>query len=363
MMLAMLALRLAAAVGRDRSGLPDALRRASLEWDDGDPRTLNDRDPKTLNEASMHEAKQIDPTYAAATPASPEALHGIVRVPAWELFPWLRHGFSTRAGGVSSVYRSPAGAADSEAPADPASDLNLGWTADDAPELVAENRRRFTRAIWPVAANDTPPALITVRQIHSAVTMVVAGEDPAALVSETGRALCEGDGLITTTPGVLLGVQTADCVPVLVVDTERRIVAAFHAGWRGTVARIVEHGVTRLQREFGSRPESLTAAIGPSIGACCYTVGAEVHSAFQTNFHYADALFRPALGSAQYMLDLWEANRRQLVTAGVAAARITVLGECTGCAGLPARRRYFSHRLENGFTGRMLSVVGIDARY
>jgi YfiH family protein len=354
MMLAMFALRLAVAVGRDRTGLPDALRWASLEWDD--------RDPRTLIEASMHEAKQTGPTYSSA--AVPPATPGVVRVPEWELFPWLRHGFSTRAGGVSTVYRFAAVAADSEAPADPpASDLNLGWTADDAPEFVAENRRRFTQAIWPVAASDTPPALITVRQIHSAVTMVVAGEDPAALVSETGRALCEGDGLITTTPGLLLGVQTADCVPVLVVDTARRIVAAFHAGWRGTVARIVEHGVTRLQREFGSRPESLMAAIGPSIGACCYTVGAEVHSAFQTNFHYADALFRPAPGSAQYMLDLWEANRRQLVSAGVGADRITVVGECTGCAGVPAQRRYFSYRRENGVTGRMLSVVGIDAQH
>jgi YfiH family protein len=224
----------------------------------------------------MHEAKQTGPTYSSA--AVPPATPGVVRVPEWELFPWLRHGFSTRAGGVSTVYRFAAVAADSEAPADPpASDLNLGWTADDAPEFVAENRRRFTQAIWPVAASDTPPALITVRQIHSAVTMVVAGEDPAALVSETGRALCEGDGLITTTPGLLLGVQTADCVPVLVVDTARRIVAAFHAGWRGTVARIVEHGVTRLQREFGSRPESLMAAIGPDqlpLCGCAVSPGA-----------------------------------------------------------------------------------------
>jgi polyphenol oxidase len=310
----------------------------------------------------MHEAKQADPTYAAAaaTPAHP----GVVCVPGWELFPWLRHGFSTRAGGVSTVYGSSAAPADSEAPAAPlASDLNLGWTADDAPEFVAENRRRFTQAIWPASANDATPVLITVRQIHSAVTLMAAGENPAALVSETGRALCDGDGLITTTPGLLLGVQTADCVPVLVVDTARRIVAAFHAGWRGTVARIVEHGVTRLQREFGSRPESLVAAIGPSIGACCYTVGAEVYSAFHNNFHYAHALFRPSLGSGRYTVDLWEANRRQLVTAGVGTDRITVLGECTGCAGLPVQRRYFSHRLENGVTGRMLSVVGIDAQH
>jgi hypothetical protein len=282
------------------------------------------------------------------------------------MFPWLRHGFSTRAGGISTVYCPAAAAADTEAPAvAPASDLNLGWTGEDAPEFVAENRRRFVQAVWPRAGKAGGPKLITVRQIHSAVTLVVpaAAEGGEALVSETGRALCEGDGLITASPGILLGVQTADCVPVLVVDTARRIVAAFHAGWRGTVARIVEHGVTRMQREFGSRPESLMAAVGPSIGACCYVVGAEVHNAFHTNFHYADALFRSAPGTAQYTVDLWEANRRQLLTAGVAAERITVVGECTGCAGLPEARRYFSHRLERGFTGRMLSVIGVEAQH
>jgi polyphenol oxidase len=315
-----------------------------------------------MEEAPMHEAKQIDPTAANTAPAT-EAVPGVVHVPGWEVFPWLRHGFSTRGGGISTIYRGPAVTADSEATAAlDAGDLNLGWTADDAPEFVAENRRRLVKAVWPTGANDELPTLVTVRQIHSAVTLAVAGETPGTMVSETGRALCEGDGLITATPGLLLGVQTADCVPVLVVDTARRIVAAFHAGWRGTVARIVEHGVIRMQREFGSRPESLMAAVGPSIGACCYTVGSEVHSAFHTNFHYADDLFQPAPGTAQYTLDLWEANRSQLVAAGVAAERITVLGECTGCAGLPEARHYFSHRLENGFTGRMLSVVGIDAR-
>jgi YfiH family protein len=303
----------------------------------------------------MREGPQLD--------FKPETAPGVVRVPSWEQLPWLRHGFSSRAGGISTVYRSSAVGDTESYAASGASDLNLGWTADDAPEFVAENRRRFVQEVWPSAGNDGLPKLITVRQIHSAVTLVApVGEAAAAMVSETGRALCEGDGLITAAPGLLLGVQTADCVPVLVVDTERRIVAAFHAGWRGTVARIVEYGVTRLQREFGSRPESLMAAIGPSIGACCYVVGAEVHNAFHTNFHYADELFRPAPGTAQYMVDLWEANRRQLLVAGVAEERISVLGECTGCAGLPAARRYFSHRLEHGFTGRMLSVIGIEAQ-
>ena len=104
--------------------------------------------------------------------------------------------------------------------------------------------------------------------------------------------MLEGDGLMTDVPGVLLGVGTADCVPVLVVDVEKRVVAAFHAGWRGTVARIVERGVAMMRREYGSRVEDLVAAVGPSIGACCYTVGEEVRSEFGGQFGYAEELFR-----------------------------------------------------------------------
>jgi len=342
---------------------------------------------------------------AAATPSSiPEAT--VLRVPGWEQFAWLRHGFSTRAGGVSTIYRPQAaragreGAAEAAATAAVPGDLNLGWTPDDSPELVAENRHRFMQAVWANraeaggrdaavgshAAGIAPPTLITVRQVHSAVSLVVAHDAGvahvaadadagagAALVAASGRALCEGDGLITAATGLLLGVQTADCVPVLVVDTVRRVVAGFHAGWRGTVARIVEQGVARMQREFGSRAEDMMAAIGPAIGACCYTVGDEVHDAFHAGFDYAAALFHPAsvhpvsvqqtAGAAQYTVDLREANRRQLLAAGITAARITVLAECTACAGLPQGRRYFSHRAEHGFTGRMLSAIGITAAW
>jgi polyphenol oxidase len=168
----------------------------------------------------------------------------------------------------------------------------------------------------------------------------------------------EGDGLITDVPGVLLGVGTADCVPVLVVDVEQRVVAAFHAGWRGTVARIVERGVAMMREEFGSRVEDLVAAVGPSIGACCYAVGEEVRAEFAGQFGYAEELFRPIDGSVR--LDLWEANRRQLVEAGVGEERIAVVGECTACArDESGALRYFSHRGENSVAGRMLNVVGI----
>jgi YfiH family protein len=192
-----------------------------------------------------------------------------------------------------------------------------------------------------------------------------------------------GDALMTRQRGLLLGIQTADCVPVLIADTKTRAVAAFHAGWRGTLARIVERGVGTMRLEFGSQPKNLIAAIGPAIGACCYSVGEEVRHEFESQFAYAPELFSEVYDSdpvrdkypmlfltarapghsnigPQIHLDLHEANRRQLLDAGVKAKAITVVGECTACARLrDGRRKYFSHRAEHGFTGRMLSAIGV----
>ncbi len=267
----------------------------------------------------------------------------LVQVAGWEQYTWLRHGFSTRGGGVSTVYGK----------AGIVSDLNLGWTKEDSQEAVEENRRRVVKTV----GQSADFKMVTVRQVHGVGVQVLReGNDvfEGRLETPTGRAVLEGDGLMTGVTGVLLGIQTADCVPVLMVDVERRVVAAFHAGWRGTVAGIVEQGVAAMGQEYGSRVEDLVAAVGPSIGACCYAVGEEVRGEFRRAFGYAEELF------AGDRLDLWEANRRQLVVAGVGAARILVVGECTGCArNEDGGRRYFSHRMEKGLAGRMLSLVGV----
>ena len=274
----------------------------------------------------------------------------LVQVPAWSTHAWLRHGFSTRRGGVSTVYHSVG------QPKSEDSDLNLGWTKDDDPANVAVNRLLLVAA----ASGNAATPLFTLRQVHSATNLVVPDVDSlSTFVDGEGRAVREADGLITAAPGFLLGIQTADCVPVLVADTRRRVVAAFHAGWRGTAARIVEQGIAQMVSGFSSDAKDLIAAIGPSIGTCCYTVGEEVHSTFTANFAYGEALFQRD-SEAGLHLDLWEANRRQLLDAGVSAASISVLGECTGCTGLPGPRRYFSHRCEHGFTGRMMNVIGVD---
>ncbi|MHB1022131.1 MAG: peptidoglycan editing factor PgeF [Acidobacteriaceae bacterium] len=296
----------------------------------------------------------------------------IVQAPGWveaaAQHPWLRHGFSTRTGGVSRAYR-PELAPD-------AGELNLSWTKEDDPVLVAENRRRFIAALAGKRAAKKA-TLVTLRQIHSGVVHVIR-DAAARLATEDGRAVLHGDGVMTDVPGLLLGIQTADCVPVLVADRKRRAVAGFHAGWRGTAARIVERGVGRMRLEYGSRPQDLIAAIGPGIGPCCYAVGEEVVQQFMSQFAYYAELFREVYDSdpirekypmlfltarapghsnlgPQRHLDLWEANRRQLLDAGLKEKNITVTAECTACK----LDRYFSHRAEHGFTGRMLNVIGV----
>jgi len=255
--------------------------------------------------------------------------------------PWLWHGFSTRIGGLSRAYSTDGASGE----------LNLGFTASDDRETVAHNRRLLVEA---VTGNADPP-LITLRQVHSTVVVL-------ANASNAGQQTpCEGDGLITAEPGLLLGVQTADCIPVLVADRKRRVVAAFHAGWRGTVNGIVESGVGRMQREFCSQPEDLTAAIGPGIGPCCYAVGEEVLSSFLAQFAYARDLFHetpqidPYTKRPSLHVDLVEANRRQLLAAGLAPSAIHRTGGCTHCM----HDLFFSHRASHGHAGRMMSVIGI----
>ena len=257
-------------------------------------------------------------------------------VPAWLNLDWLWHGFSTRKGGVSRAYLPDAIAKDLPG------ELNLGFTSADTRELVQENRYRFAEAV----TGNREAELATVRQVHSAVTTVKR--------EGLSGAPEEADGIMSDRAGVLLAIQTADCIPVLVADPVRKAVAAFHAGWRGTLQGIVERGVARMQAEFGSDPADLIAAIGPGIGPCCYTVGDEVRKEFEGRLPYAAALFPEDAGPG-LRLDLIEANRRQLMTAGLNAGAVSVVGGCTGCQ----PEFFYSHRTSSGHAGRMMSVIGV----
>jgi YfiH family protein len=282
-------------------------------------------------------------------------------VPGWESLGWLVHGFSTRVGGKTTIYRSGS--------EDERGDLNLGFNSFDPDENVLANRQLLLATVAGEKSRSMPK-LVTLRQIHSTLMRRVE--------HARDRAAFAGDGLMTDARGVVLGIQTADCIPVLIADIRNLAVAALHAGWRGTLGRIVENGVGRMRLEFGSQPEDLVAAIGPGIGQCCYSVGEEVLHQFRSQFLYADELFcevydsdpvrnkypllflsarapgHTQMGPAPH-LDLVEANRRQLLDAGLKPEAISVIGECTSCH----PERYFSHRAERGFTGRMLSVIGV----
>jgi hypothetical protein len=281
--------------------------------------------------------------------------------------PWLVHGFSTRVAGFSRAYRK--------------GDLNLGFTKDDAKRTVERNRTTFLHAINAVGRRSarnrypTPWPIVTLRQIHSDIIHCVdsnsvdAAHDPLT-----------GDGLLTATPGLLLAIQTADCLPVLLVDAKRRAVGVFHAGWRGTLKRIVEKGVGEMHRWFGSRPRDLRAAIGPGIHGCCYDVGEDVRGKFESQFSYAGKLFRevkesdpvrekypllfltaraPGHGELpnKIFLDLVEANRQQLLEAGVSPKSIWASPLCTNCN----NDLLFSYRGEKGETGRMMAIAGTRA--
>jgi len=291
--------------------------------------------------------------------SSPLSSTGVqpLTVLGWDGIDWLWHGFSTRVGGVSRVYLP-----DGEGVGDDTGDLNLGFTAADSAENVRENRLRFVAAV--TGSRTTP--LVAVRQVHSNRSVVLR----APFVGFSPDAIPEVDGIITDQSRLLLAIQTADCVPVLVVDRVRRVVAGFHAGWRGTVERIVELGVETMRAEYGSEPGDLAAAIGPGIGSCCYTVGDEVLDRFTKNFSYAPELFsqkaeesdeRIGEGNAglglrvDLRVDLIEANRRQLLVAGLDADSISVVGGCTGCH----PELFYSHRTSGGHAGRMMSVIGI----
>jgi len=245
------------------------------------------------------------------------------------------HAFSTRKGGVSPL---------------PAEALNLGYFKGDAPENVAENRARFLSAI-----GSNGMKIVTGKQIHSAdVNRIGSFEDA---LSKTLRI---GDALITDAPGVLIGVQTADCVPVLIADVKLRAVAAVHAGWRGSLARITEKTIARMQTEFGTQPEDCLVAIGPSASACCYEVGEEVVEQFRSEFVYAESVVSNHKPGGKAHLDLQVCNARQLASAGVPQSNIFTSSLCTMCR----NDLFFSYRLERGRefsvkgVGRLLSVIG-----
>jgi polyphenol oxidase len=271
----------------------------------------------------------------------------ILQAYALAKIPWLVHGFSTRPGGVSDLNGEKV--------------LNLGFAEWDRKENVLENRRRFLSLL-----DADGLKLVALKQIHS---------DFVQLFHAPPHVVCSGDASTTNHPGLLLSVQTADCVPILLVDPKKRAVAAVHAGWRGTLQRIAPKAIGTMQMHFGTKPVDLLAAIGPSIGVCCYEVGTEVAAQFKSQFPNASAWFDEFRTGDEpnplqwlnmqppghqpppknVLLDLRKANRAQLLEAGVPGSNILVSDLCTACR----RDLLFSYRKEGAMTGRLMAVIGI----
>jgi hypothetical protein len=276
-------------------------------------------------------------------------------------YDWLRHGFSTRPGGASDLVKAVGGRRKSEKV------FNLGYTDWDTRARVDANRATLRAAL---DAEAMP--LIALRQIHS---------DVIHNIDRAPETPLQGDAVITQTPGLLLSVQTADCVPILIVDPKRRVVAAVHAGWRGTLRRIAGKTAGQMQMLYGSQPKDLVAAVGPAIARCCFEVGPDVVKEFDSQFVDAQKWFEgpyEAMVSGEdrnplawltmmppghvpppprAMLDLHAANRAILLEAGLAPKNILASDFCTASR----TDMFFSYRRERE-TGRMMAVIGIAGK-
>ena len=236
----------------------------------------------------------------------------VLRAPGWEEIPDLVHAFLGR-------------------PGLPASDPSIARPSDplcDVKKLLGLAGHKIT----------------TLEQVHG---------DTILDVEEPRKSAGEGDALATDRPGALLGVLTADCVPVLLVDPDRRVCAAVHAGWRGTAARIASKAVGHLAARYGCDSGWLLAAIGPAIGACCYEVGPEVVAQFREAWGEEFEPFYRARGE-KGTIDLRGLNRLSLLEAGIPEDRISLVGPCVFCA--PAD--FHSYRRDGAKAGRQVSLVG-----
>ena len=230
--------------------------------------------------------------------------------------PGLRAAMSTKIGGVSGAQLG----------------MNLSYRVGDRETIVDENRARFLGRL-----GSTPDRLATAAQCHSA--------DVVRVNAPVQHESC--DSLITNRAGIMLAVTIADCVPILIYDPVQRVVAAVHAGWRGTAAGIVRATIFALQAEYGCRATNLLAYVGPGAGACCYAVGTEVSGRFEPS------VVEDRNGVAY--IDLKEENKRQLMNEGVAQGRVFKSPECTICNA----ERFHSYRRDGNRSGRMMAVIGL----
>lgn len=254
------------------------------------------------------------------TPSTPASIPILT---PWDA-PQLVHGFLGRVGGVSGG---------------PCASLNLAYWVGDDPANVDENWRRLREVI----GNDP---IARCHQVHGKTVRIVTRENIADKP--------EGDGMVTATPGIILAVASADCVPILMMDANCKIVGAIHAGWRGVIAGIAEEGV-RVMESLGAKPREIRVALGPSIGQCCFEVDEDLAHRFAREVEGAEHHARAGRPGKSH-LDLRGIIADQLMRAGLPRESISDIGPCTKCA----NDRFFSRRADAS-SGLQLSFIGIRA--
>lgn len=243
----------------------------------------------------------------------------------------VRHGFSTRLGGVSEGMWAS---------------LNLGVSRGDDPDHVRENYRRFFAAIGVEGGR-----LAMTNQIHGGAVRTVTTADLKA--DPYDKVTYEADGLMTDLPGVALVIYSADCIPILFYDPERRVIAAVHAGWRGTAAGIATAAVTRMKDVYGCRSENILAAIGPGIGPDCFETHEDVPNAMTAALSTAVLQHIKIKENGKFSVDLKGVNAMRLEQAGLDPAHIAVSQVCTACD----QERFWSHRRQGTSRGSMAAAI------
>lgn len=249
----------------------------------------------------------------------------------------VKHGFSTKIGGVSEgIFES----------------MNLSFSRGDDDEKVLENYKRICSAI----GTDYKKCVLS-KQTHTTNIRIVTEEDAGKGILKE-RDYDDVDGLITNVPGLTLVTQYADCVGLMFYDPKKRVIAASHAGWRGTVGMIGQKTVNQMVENFGSNPKDIKAAICPSIGPCCFEVDAPVFEEFlKLPFNDKESYIKED-GNGKYHINLWEANLKTLLLAGLEEENISVTDVCTMCN----HEHLFSHRKTQGKRGNLAALICLTER-
>lgn len=253
---------------------------------------------------------------------------------ALEKIPWMTHGFSTRAGGVSEGCLSS---------------MNLGHGRNDAEENVIRNHEIIAEAIGFDAHN-----IVASRQTHTTNVRVVSKEDCGKGVYKE-RDYDDVDGMITNEKNIVLATYFADCVPLYIVDTKNKAIGLSHSGWRGTVGKIGRVTLEKMNEQYGTKPKDTVVCIGPSICQNCYEISLDVAEEFMKAFPNHKEEILKDKGNDKFLLDLWECNRIIFEEAGVLAENINLPDLCTCCNS----EFLFSHRATNGKRGNLAAFLSL----